>query len=67
MPVFNVEEEQDLLDALEKAKNDFVQRHFIYISLQDFYYKYRDLDEKYLALCIDYCMKDIQSLNEMEA
>jgi hypothetical protein len=66
LPVFNVKEEQDLLDALGKVEDDLVQRHFLYISLQDFYYKYRDLNDKYLLLCIDYCMKDIQSLNEME-
>jgi hypothetical protein len=67
LPVFNEKEEQVLLSALKNAKSDLVQRHFLYISIQDFYYKYRDLDEKYLLLCIDYCMKDIQSLKEMEA
>lgn len=67
LPVFNEKEERDLLAALAKIKGDLVQRHFIYISIQDFYYKYRDLDEKYLLLCIEYCMKDIQILNEMEA
>lgn len=67
LPIFNKKEEQDLLSALGNAKNDLVQRHFLYSSLQAFYYKYRDLDEQYLSLCIDYCMKDIQSLSEMEA
>ncbi len=67
LPVFNAKEEQDLLNALGNVENDLVQRHFLYISLQDFYYKYRDLNDKYLSLCIDYCMKDIQSLNEMES
>lgn len=66
LPDFNVKEEEDLLNAIEKARDDFVQKHFLYISIQDFYYKYRDLDEKYLLLCIDYCMKDIQNLYEME-
>ncbi|MBN2285975.1 MAG: TerB N-terminal domain-containing protein [Tissierellales bacterium] len=66
LPVFNKKEENELLDSMEKVKDDFVQRHFIYISIQNFYYKYRELDEKYLLLCIDYCMKDIQSLNKME-
>ncbi len=67
LPVFNEKEEKNLLDALAQIKGDLVQRHFVYISIQDFYYKYRDLDEKYLLLCIEYCMKDIQILNEMEA
>lgn len=67
LPIFNKKEEQDLLTVLENIKTNRVQRHFIYISIQDFYYKYRDLDEQYLLLCIDYCMKDIQSLSEMEA
>lgn len=66
LPVFNEKEEKDLLSALNNVKNDLVQGHFVYISLQDFYYKYRDLDEKYLLLCIDYCMKDIKSLRDME-
>jgi hypothetical protein len=66
LPVFNEKEEKDLLNSLNNLRNDLVQRHFIYISLQDFYYKYRDLDEKYILLCIDYCMRDIKSLRDME-
>ncbi|ADY55388.1 hypothetical protein Sgly_1060 [Syntrophobotulus glycolicus DSM 8271] len=33
--------------------------------LQDFYYKYRDLDEKYLRKCIDYCLEDIAMLPDV--
>lgn len=66
IPPFNIKEENELLEALEKANKDLVQKHFLYNSIQNFYYKYRDLDEKYLTLCIDYCKKDIQALNEME-
>ncbi|MBC8146524.1 MAG: hypothetical protein H8E98_00895, partial [Bacteroidetes bacterium] len=66
LPVFKENEEKDLINTLNNAKNDLVQRHFVYISLQDFYYKYRDLNEKYILLCIDYCMKDIESLKDME-
>lgn len=66
LPVFNLKEEQELLDALGESGDDLVQRHFIYISIQDFYYKYRDLDDRYLSLCIDYCQRDIESLHEME-
>ncbi len=66
LPIFNEKVEKELLDELEKVKIDLVQRHFIFINIQDFYYKYRDLDEKYLLICIDYCMKDIKSLKEME-
>jgi len=66
LPIFNENEERELLTNLSKAENDLVQRHFVYISVQDFYYKYRDLDEKYILSCIEYCMKDIESLNDME-
>jgi hypothetical protein len=66
LPVFNESEEGELLKNLKICENDYVQRHFLYITLQDFYYKYREVDEKYIALCIDYCWKDIESLTEME-
>ncbi|MGC8771784.1 MAG: TerB N-terminal domain-containing protein [Brevinematia bacterium] len=61
---FDTAQEASLLKQLEKAK-DAVQRHFIYIYLQDFYYKYRTLDNKYLEKCKEYCLKDINSLDEM--
>ena len=33
--------------------------------MQDFYYKYRNLDKLYLEKCIKYCLEDIESLKEL--
>ncbi len=66
LPVFNQKEENDLLSTLNSAGNDLVNKHFAYLNLQNFYYKYRDLDEKYIHKCIEYCLLDIDSLPEME-
>lgn len=65
-PVFNQKEESSLLSALESTGENLVNRHFAYIGLQNFYYKYRDVDEKYLNKCIEYCLLDIDLLPEME-
>ncbi len=66
LPVFDAKEEKMLLDALASGGSDLVGKHFIYSRLQDFYYKYRVLDGKYLSLCIEYCLKDIKDLKRME-
>lgn len=57
--------ESDLLTALSKSKTD-LDKHFSMIQLQNFYYKYRDIDKKYLDLCIDYCNRDIASLDDVQ-
>ncbi|WP_040977780.1 TerB N-terminal domain-containing protein [Oceanobacillus jeddahense] len=62
---FDQMEERRLLKELGKNKEDPVNKHFTYIQLQDFYYKYRNLDPKYLNECIAYCFKDIESLKEL--
>lgn len=41
-------------------------RHFALISLQDFYYKYSDVDNLYLEKCIECCYTDINSLAQMQ-
>lgn len=64
--VFNDNQETVLLQELKKNQNSPLGRHFCYIQLQDFYYKYRDLDAEYLNKCIDYCFLDINSLDEMQ-
>ena len=64
--VFNTNQEKMILKQLNDSKNDLVQRHFAYLQLEDFYYKYRELDQEYLDACIDYCLRDIDSLKEME-
>lgn len=66
LPVFNQKEENDLLATLNSAGNDLVNKHFKYLNLQNFYYKYRNLDEKYINKCIEYCLLDIDILPEME-
>lgn len=66
LPKFDEVSEKELLDSLNKTNENLLQRHFILISLQDFYYKYRDLDQKYINYCIKYCLLDIENLSEME-
>ena len=62
--VFDKEIEMHLLNELNKSDN-LVNKHFAYMSLHEFYYKYRDLDHQYLNKCIEYCWIDIDSLDEM--
>ncbi|MGL6186041.1 MAG: tetratricopeptide repeat protein [Clostridium chrysemydis] len=61
---FDEFEEKTLLSNLNNS-NDAYNRHFIYIDLQNFYYKYRNLDKSYLNKCIEYCLLDINSLEQM--
>ena len=63
---FDEEAERALLLYLDKTKNDCLQRHFTFISLQEFYYKYRDIDDKYLEKCIEYCYIDINTLGKIQ-
>ncbi|ERN51288.1 TerB N-terminal domain-containing protein [Alkalihalophilus marmarensis] len=62
---FNSSEERRLLGELKKYYNRPIDRHFTLIQLQDFYYKYRELDDKYLQECIKYCYADIDTLEEL--
>ena len=63
---FDVQQEKELLSELAKNKSNLVDRHFCYIQLQDFYYKYRHIDKLYIDKCIQYCWLDINSLSEMQ-
>lgn len=63
--VFDTALERKLRDAYNKAHNP-EERHFASILLQDFYYKYRNLDRMYLQECITYCMDDISCLPELQ-
>lgn len=63
--VFDEKNEKVLLKELAENKNDLVNRHFNFIRLQDFYYRYRSLGDEYLNECIKYCELDIDSLPEM--
>jgi hypothetical protein len=64
--MFDEAKEKDLLQNLKQYLDKPVQRHFCYLEIQDFYYKYRDLDKKYLDKCIEYCWVDINSLDELQ-
>lgn len=63
---FDTVQEQQLLNAYNAARNNSLDQHFASIAIQDFYYKYRSLDRKYLEKCIEYCKDDISSLPEMQ-
>jgi hypothetical protein len=63
---FDNNKERQLLQDLADCINEPVDRHFKYIELQDFYYRYRDIDKIYLEKCIEYCWADINSLNELQ-
>lgn len=59
-------QEKELLRQYKKAQANVMDRHFALISLQNFYYKYRKVDKKYLQLCIDYCREDIELLPRVQ-
>lgn len=64
--VFDEQNEKILLKELKDNMNSPVDRHFSYIQLQNFYYRFRDLDDKYVEECIKYCEKDIEILDELQ-
>lgn len=61
---FDKKEEKILLEDLQTLKNP-LDKHFKLISIQEFYYKYRNLDSKYIELCIKYCELDIEILKKI--
>ncbi len=62
---FDAKQEKELLN--DASKNQRVtEKHFAYIALQDFYYKYRDCGEVYLQKCIQFCEKDIALLPQLQ-
>ncbi len=63
--IFDKAQESSLLKDLSINQSNLVNRHFIYIYLQDFYYKFRSLDALYIEKCKEYCLLDINSLKEM--
>lgn len=63
---FDVNGEQELLEAYAQSRTNAMTRHFVLIQMQNFYYKYRDIDSKYLDLCIAYCNEDISLLPEIQ-
>ncbi|MGG7207117.1 tetratricopeptide repeat protein [Clostridium perfringens] len=61
---FDEFKEKNLLLQLNNCDNAY-DRHFAYMELQNFYYKYRNLDMSYLNKCIEYCLLDINSLKAL--
>ncbi len=66
IPSFDSDTEKTLLTEYRKSASDALEKHFALISLQNFYYKYRELDERYLDKCIGYCMEDIDLLPQVQ-
>jgi hypothetical protein len=64
--VFDEKQEKVLLSELAQQSKNLVDRHFMYLNLQNFYYKYRDVNKIYLDKCIEFCLLDINSLPEMQ-
>ncbi|MBS3197650.1 TerB N-terminal domain-containing protein [Turicibacter bilis] len=64
---FDSIQEKELLNQYKKACSNAIDKHFALIALQDFYYKYRKLDSKYLQICIDYCNEDIDLLPQVQS
>ena len=65
--VLDSTKEKELLNQFKSARTNVMDRHFALIALQDFYYKYRTLDNKYLQICIDYCNEDISLLPQVQS
>jgi hypothetical protein len=62
---FDAQKEKELLNKYNSCEPGTVEEHFVSIELQDFYYKYRNLDSKYLQKCIDFCNDDITKLQSI--
>ena len=66
IPTFDSDTERTLISEYEKSTSNALDKHFSLISLQDFYYKYREINEQYLNKCIEYCMEDIVLLPQVQ-
>jgi len=64
--VFDMKVEEELLIQLRSSKSNLISKHFSLINLQDFYYRYRSIDVKYLEKCIEYCNQDIEMLQDLQ-
>lgn len=64
--VFDEKEEMSLLEKYKSDCLNAMNKHFTLIELQNFYYKYRELNEIYLDKCIEYCYEDISSLSQLQ-
>jgi tetratricopeptide (TPR) repeat protein len=56
--------EKVLLKALEVEDSTATDRHFVYNTLIDLYYKQRDDRDDAIEKCIKYCQEDIKTIDE---
>ena len=59
--IFDKKEETILLVEKQRAVN-ILDKHFALLHLHEFYYTYRELDMKYLEICIKICLEDLSLL-----
>lgn len=62
---FDKVKEAELLEKYNSCIPGTVQEHYVSIELQDFYYRYRNLDDKYLQKCIEFCNDDVTKLQSI--
>ncbi len=53
-----------LLKALQSRDDNVIDRHFVYNSLIELYYKQRESSPDAIEKCIKYCIEDIRTLEE---
>ncbi len=56
---------EDLLSNVEKAHNQ-TDKHFAYMSLQNYYYKKRKESPENMKACIEWCLRDISELDKLD-
>lgn len=62
---FDEKEEETLLHNYSTLKN-VMDKHLSLIVIQDFYYKYRTIDDKYINECIYYCNEHLKIANGLK-
>ena len=63
---FDEAAEKELLKTYRTSSKNALDRHFALIQLQNFYYRFRALDDKYIDQCIFYCKEDLNSLSSLQ-
>ena len=63
---FDNTQEELLLNNYKNTKDDSLEQHFASMAIQNFYYKYRNLDHKYIEKCVEYCKDDISRLSDIQ-
>ena len=66
VPCFDEAAEKELLKTYRASSKNALDRHFALIQLQNFYYRFRALDDKYVEQCIFYCKEDLNSLSSLQ-